>query len=84
MKLIFEKSVKGRGLSILPKCDVDGVALSDELSRKSELELPEMSETDISQCEALLAKAWEGNAKTIGLRLLPAGLLHHEVQSAHR
>lgn len=49
MKLIFEKSVKGRGLSILPKCDVDGVALSDELSRKSELELPEMSETDISR-----------------------------------
>ena len=26
-----------------------------------------LSETDISQCEALLAKAWEGNAKTIGL-----------------
>ena len=49
MKLIFEKSVEGRTCSLLPECDVEAAPLSDALSRKSRLDLPEMSETDISR-----------------------------------
>ena len=60
MKLIFEKSVKGRGCSILPTCDVDMAPLSDALSRKNELKLPEMSETDISRHYTELCKRVHG------------------------
>ena len=49
MKLIFEKSVEGRTCSLLPECDVEAAPLSDALSRKSRLDLPEMSEMDISR-----------------------------------
>ena len=49
MKLIFEKSVEGRTCSLLPECDVEAAPLSDALSRKGRLDLPEMSETDISR-----------------------------------
>ena len=38
MKLIFEKSVPGRRCTILPPCDVDIVALPEEL-RREELSL---------------------------------------------
>ena len=34
MKLIFEKSVKGRKCDILPKCDVEAVALPEGLRRE--------------------------------------------------
>ncbi len=60
MKLIFEKSVKGRGCSILPPCDVDPSPLGEELLRKSELMLPEMSETDISRHYTQLCKRVHG------------------------
>ena len=43
MKLIFEKSVKGRKCDILPKCDVETVALPEGLVRKVAPHLPEMS-----------------------------------------
>ena len=49
MKLIFEKSVPGRALSLLPQCDVELVALPEELARETAPALPEMSETDISR-----------------------------------
>ena len=49
MKLIFEKSVPGRALSLLPPCDVDLVAMPETLSHKIAPALPEMSETDISR-----------------------------------
>ena len=49
MKLIFEKSVPGRALSLLPPCDVELVALPEELVRETAPALPEMSETDISR-----------------------------------
>ena len=49
MKLIFEKSVNGRSCTILPKCDVKEVALNEELKRGASLDLPQLSETDISR-----------------------------------
>ncbi|MBR5768034.1 MAG: aminomethyl-transferring glycine dehydrogenase subunit GcvPB [Clostridia bacterium] len=49
MKLIFEKSVPGRGCSILPKCDVEPVSLPSGLAREHAPRLPELSETDISR-----------------------------------
>ena len=49
MKLIFEKSVPGRGMTLLPKCDVPEVKLPDELVRDAAPTLPEISETDLSR-----------------------------------
>ena len=49
MKLIFEKSVPGRGMEYLPKCDVPEVSLPAHLVRESAPKLPEMSETDVSR-----------------------------------
>lgn len=49
MKLIFEKSMPGRGCDILPSCDVPVVELNNNIKREKELLLPEMSETDISR-----------------------------------
>ena len=49
MKLIFEKSREGRGLSILPPCDTPEAAISETLRRKTSLKLPQVSENDISR-----------------------------------
>ena len=49
MKLIFEKSVAGRGMQYLPVCDVEEVALPASLVRKTAPQLPEISETDLSR-----------------------------------
>ncbi|MBQ7491699.1 MAG: aminomethyl-transferring glycine dehydrogenase subunit GcvPB [Clostridia bacterium] len=49
MKLIFEKSVPGRKLSLLPACDVEEYVLPEAFARQDALELPEMSETDVSR-----------------------------------
>ena len=49
MKLIFEKSVPGRGQQYLPKCDVEEVSLPASLVRQAAPRLPEMSETDVSR-----------------------------------
>jgi len=49
MKLIFEKSVPGRGCSILPSCDVETVEMPAALLREEAPALPEMAETDISR-----------------------------------
>jgi len=54
MKLIFEKSVPGRSLSLLPACDVPAYTLSAPV-RGSAPRLPEMSETDISRHYTQLA-----------------------------
>lgn len=56
MKLIFEKSVPGRHLSLLPPCDVDMVAMPEGLERQTPPDLPEMSETDISRHYTELAR----------------------------
>ena len=49
MNLIFEKSVPGRMCTILPSCDVPQTDLADNLKRKSAIDLPQMSETDVSR-----------------------------------
>ncbi|MBO4292373.1 MAG: aminomethyl-transferring glycine dehydrogenase subunit GcvPB [Lachnospiraceae bacterium] len=47
MKLIFERGSEGRGLSLLPACDVPEYFPAEE--RKKRLRLPEVSETEISR-----------------------------------
>ena len=49
MKLIFEKSVAGRGMDYLPACDVEGCRLPAALQRETAPKLPEISETDLSR-----------------------------------
>ena len=49
MKLIFEKSVPGRGTEYLPKCDVEAVSLPAGLVRETAPKLPQVSETDLSR-----------------------------------
>ena len=60
MKLIFEKSVKGRRCSILPECDVNVFELDKDLKRSGALNLPELSETDISRHYTELCKRVHG------------------------
>jgi glycine dehydrogenase subunit 2 len=58
-KLIFELSKPGRTAYTLPACDVPDIALNDlipdDLLRKSELELPEVSEVDTVRHYTLLS-----------------------------
>ena len=49
MKLIFEKSVPGRRMTVLPVCDVPPAELPRELVRDTAPALPEISETDLSR-----------------------------------
>ncbi len=60
MKLIFEKSVTGRGMQYLPKCDVEEVALPTCLTREVAPKLPEISETDLSRHYTELCKRVHG------------------------
>ena len=47
--LIFEKGREGRGLSILPECDVPVCLPGEETRREKSLHLPQVSENDISR-----------------------------------
>ena len=58
--LVFEKSRPGRGISALPKCDVDIYTLPEDDMRESELHLPEMAEVDLSRHYTELAKKSHG------------------------
>ena len=58
MKLIFEKGAQGRHLSLLPACDVPEVRLSH--GRKAPLDLPEVSETEVTRHYTALAKQVHG------------------------
>ena len=60
MKLIYEKSVPGRGMQYLPQCDVEEVALPASLLRTEEPKLPEISETDLSRHYTELNKRVHG------------------------
>lgn len=60
MKLIFEKSMEGRGLCLLPDCDVPVCELSPELARKSEPVLPMLSENELSRHYTELEKRAHG------------------------
>ena len=60
MKLIYEKSVPGRGMQYLPQCDVEEVALPASLLRTEDPKLPEISETDLSRHYTELNKRVHG------------------------
>ena len=60
MKLIFEKSVPGRGAQYLPKCDVDEIAMPASVVRESAPKLPQLSETDLSRHYTELNKQVHG------------------------
>ncbi len=60
MKLIFEKSVAGRGMEYLAPCDVEEVALPASLQRENAPKLPQMSETDLSRHYTELNKQVHG------------------------
>ena len=56
MKLIFEKSKRGRGCSILPACDVPQSDLPETMLRKVKAHLPSLDENEISRHYSALAK----------------------------
>ncbi len=56
MKLIFEKSREGRGQALLPECDVPVISPPEDFLRKSELNLPQASETELSRHYTQLMK----------------------------
>lgn len=59
MKLIFERSVKGRKQDIFPECDVD-ICLPDVNMRASAPRLPEISENELGRHYTELAKEAHG------------------------
>ncbi len=59
MKLIFEKSLPGRGQSIFPDCDVP-VKLPKSAKRNSQPRLPEISENEMGRHYTELAKRAHG------------------------
>ena len=60
MKLIFERSVSGRGMQMLPECDVPVVSLPQDLVRASAPKLPQISENDLSRHYTELNKQVHG------------------------
>lgn len=58
--LIFEKGKEGRGLSLLPECDVEVIMPEDKNRRERTLHLPQLSETEISRHYTELAKKCHG------------------------
>jgi glycine dehydrogenase subunit 2 len=56
MKLIFEKSGKGSGSSVLPPCDVPAAAVSPAFARKLPARLPSLDENSVSRHYSALAK----------------------------
>ena len=60
MKLLFERSVSGRGMNYLPKADTGNRMPEDKYLRKSRLRLPEISEVDLGRHYTELAKQTHG------------------------
>lgn len=58
--LVFEKSRKGRGLSLIPPCDVDVVLPGEENRRAQSLHMPELSENELTRHYTELAKKCHG------------------------
>ena len=49
MKLIFERGQEGRRLDLLPPCDVPEVALAEKDRRQKPLDLPQVTESELSR-----------------------------------
>ena len=60
MKLLFERSVKGRGSDILPEISTGEFRPDEKYLRKSELRLPEISEVDLGRHYTQLMKQTHG------------------------
>ena len=60
MKLIFERSVPGRHLDLLPACDVEIVEIPAALKREVAPALPEVSESELSRHYTELNKQVHG------------------------
>ncbi len=60
MKLIFERSVAGRHLDLMPACDVELVEMPAALKREAAPHLPEVSETELSRHYTELNKRVHG------------------------
>ena len=58
--LVFEKGKTGRGLSLLPECDVEVVFPKEKDKRELKLHLPEVSENELSRHYTELAKKCHG------------------------
>ena len=58
--LIFEKSVAGRSIDVLPDLDVAPVVIPSEMQRKSKLNLPAISENDLARHYTVLAGKTHG------------------------
>ncbi len=73
--LVFEKSRAGRGMSMLPACDVEIKNLVRRMQDK-ELHLPQMSENDLSDT----IQNWQRNPMESMMDSIP-WILYDEVQS---
>ncbi len=60
MKLLFERSRPGRGMDLLPPCDVPAVSFDAALLRDSAPRLPEIAEVDLGRHYTELAKQTHG------------------------
>ncbi len=60
MKLIFEKSVPGRGCDLLPECDVPVKEAAASFKRETAPKLPEIAEVDIGRHYTELIKRTHG------------------------
>ena len=60
MNLIFEIGKEGRGLTLLPNCDVPQTELPEGLKRQTKLHLPQLSENEISRHYTKLAQRTHG------------------------
>ena len=58
--LIFEKGKEGRGLSLIPECDVEVILPGEKDKRQLDLHMPELSENEISRHYTELAKKCHG------------------------
>lgn len=56
MKLIFERSVEGRGNSLLPPLDVPAAGIPESLRRQTPPRLPQLSESETSRHYAALER----------------------------
>ena len=56
MKLLFEKSIQGRGSEYIPECDVPVTVLPASLKREKDAALPQLSENDVSRHYSELEK----------------------------
>ena len=60
MKLLFELSRDNRKMDLIPPCEVETVQYDESLLRQDKLNLPQVSEVDLSRHYTELAKQAHG------------------------